>query len=159
MIRAEEAIQAEVAAFLDALRLPWVHPFNEFTAHDARTDRKGHRWSPAVVRSKRMGMKVGIPDVLIFRAHMWSQTLPDGILDYADRHGLAIELKSPGNYPTPEQKAWLERLQSEGWTTAVCRSLAQVVDVLSTCGLLRHPETGRPLDVDNARHGFITEAR
>jgi hypothetical protein len=148
MIRAEAALQVEIAAFLDALRLPWFHPANE---------RRCSAVQGALL--KRAGVKAGIPDVLIFRAHMWSQTLPDGILDYADRHGLAIELKSPGNYPTPEQRAWLERLQAEGWTTAVCRSLSQVVDVLHDCSMLQHPETGRPLDMDNARHGFITEAR
>ena len=148
MTRIEDAIQIEVAAFLDLLRLPWSHVGNE---------RQCSPITGAIL--KRKGVKKGIPDVLIFRAHMWSQTLPDGILDYADRHGLAIELKAPGNYPTAEQRAWLERLQTEGWTVAVCRSLSQVVDVLSTCGLLRHPETGRPLDVDNARYGFITEAR
>lgn len=148
MIRAEAAIQAEVAAFLDALRLPWFHPANE---------RRCSAVQGALL--KRAGVKAGVPDIIICRAHLWCRTMPDGILDYADRHGLAIELKAPGNYPTAEQRAWLERLQAEGWTTAVCRSLSQVVDVLHDCGMLRHPETGRPLDVDNARHGFITERR
>lgn len=145
----EDAIQIEVAAFLDILQLPAFHVPNE------------RHCSPAAgAILKRKGVKAGVPDVIICRAHVIVIPAADGEPAHnLIRHGLAIELKAPGNYPTPEQKAWLERLQSEGWTTAVCRSLSQVVDVLVTCGLLRHPETGRPLDVDNARHGFITEAR
>ena len=149
MIRAEDAIQVEVAALLDALRLPAFHVPNE------------RRCSPAQgAILKRRGVKAGVPDIIICRAHAVMNGSPAHEADcYHQRHGLAIELKSPGNYPTAEQRAWLERLQSEGWTTAVCRSLSQVVDVLHDCSMLQHPETGRPLDVDNARHGFITEVR
>jgi hypothetical protein len=149
MNRTEDAIQIEVMAFLDLLQLPAFHVPNE------------RRCSPAQgAILKRRGVKAGVPDIIICRAHAVMNGSPAHEADcYHQRHGLAIELKSPGNYPTAEQRAWLERLQAEGWTTAVCRSLSQVVDVLSTCGLLRHPETGRPLGVDNARHGFITEAR
>ena len=149
MTRVEYAIQVEVAALLDALRLPWLHVPNE------------RHCSPALgARLKAQGVKAGVPDIIICRAHRVGPA--DGshnIVLPPNRHGLAIELKAPGNYPTPEQRAWLERLEAEGWTTAVCRSLSQVVDVLHDCDLLRHPESGKPLDIDNARHGFITEAR
>lgn len=149
MTRVEEAIQIEVAAFLDALRLPAFHVPNE------------RHCSPALgLRLKRQGVKAGVPDLIICRVHViLGAPGVDEPAHHTIRHGLAIELKAPGNYPTAEQRAWLARLQAERWSTAVCRSLSQVVDVLHDCDMLRHPETGRPLDIDNARHGFITEAK
>jgi hypothetical protein len=147
--RTEDAIQVDVAAFLDSLRLPWFHPANE------------RRCSPAQgAMLKRRGVKAGVPDIIICRAHAVMNGSPAHEADcYHQRHGLAIELKAPGNGPSPAQREWLDRLRSEGWIVAVCRSLSQVVDVLESCGLLIHPESGKPLDLNNAKHGYMTEAR
>jgi len=149
MTRVEDAIQIEVAAFLDLLRLPWFHPANE------------RHCSPAAgAILKRKGVKAGVLDVIICRAHIIVIPAADGEPAHnLIRHGLAIELKAPGNGPSPEQREWLERFRAEGWTTAVCRSLSQVVDVLESCGLLIHPKSGKPLDLNNAKHGYMTEAR
>ena len=147
--RPEDAIQIEVAALLDLLELPWFHVPNE---------RQCSPITGAIL--KRKGVRAGVPDVIIPRAHV--VVVPGAAGEPAAnliRHGLAIELKSPGNYPTPEQRAWLARFEAESWSTAVCRSLSQVVDVLESCDLLRHPRSGRPLDLHNAKLGYVTEAK
>lgn len=149
MNRTEDAIQIEVMAFLDLLRLPAYHVPNE---------RQCSPITGAIL--KRKGVRPGVPDVIICRAHVIVIPAADGEPAHnLIRHGLAIEMKAPGNGPSPAQREWLDRLRSEGWTVAVCRSLSQVVDVLSTCGLLIHPESGKPLDLNNAKHGYMTEAR
>lgn len=149
MTRVEETVQIEVASFLDCLGLPWCHVPNE------------RHCSPALgLRLKRQGVKAGIPDCLIFRAHVIvTPGGPDKPASNLIRHGLAIELKAPGNYPTPEQRAWLRTFADEGWTARVCKSVPEVVAVLDDAGLLVHPRTGKPLDPAYAAMGLLREAR
>lgn len=59
--------------------------------------------------AKRMGIKAGCPDVLIFDRHKFCS-------------GLAIELKVPPNKCTAKQIEFLERLGNIGWRYRVCYS-------------------------------------
>ena len=59
------------------------------------------------MKAKRAGMKKGYPDIF----------LPVARGDY---HGLFIELKVKGNYPTKEQKWWLNELKKQGYKACVC---------------------------------------
>jgi hypothetical protein len=54
------------------------------------------------VKAKRAGMKRGFPDI----------SLPIARGQY---HGLFIELKKPGEYPTAEQKEWCRALRGQGY--------------------------------------------
>lgn len=56
---------------------------------------------------KRMGVKAGVPDLVL--------PVPRG--GYA---GLYIELKVGKNKPTENQERWLERLMQQGYRTKVC---------------------------------------
>ena len=68
-------------------------------------------------RRKRMGVKKGVPDLV----------LPVARGPY---HGLYIELKRPSGKPTEEQLWWLERLKSQGYVAVVCRGWEKARDVL-----------------------------
>lgn len=141
MTRPEYALQCAVAALLDALQLPWFHVPNE------------RRCTPAQgARLKAQGVKAGVPDIIICRAHHWTD-------DPTLRHGVAIELKAPGNYPTEAQHDWLRRFAEEGWTARVCKSMPEIVAVLDDAGLLVHPQTGKRLDPTYAAMGLLREAR
>lgn len=60
-------------------------------------------------RLKSMGVKPGVPDVLL--------PVPSrSIVNYA---GLAIELKAGNNKPTDHQLWWLAELRVTGWYTVV----------------------------------------
>lgn len=94
----EDRFQIAVAKYLDYLGLCWAHPPNG-----------GKRNMFEAVKFKRMGVKAGLPDVLIFEPN--------------DQHcGLAIELKVGKNGQTPNQKAWQAMLEERGWRYAVCKS-------------------------------------
>lgn len=70
----------------------------------------GTRTSPGVARKMvAEGVKKGVPDVC----------LPIARGKYI---GLWIEMKSPGSYPRPEQKHWLQSLKKQGHFTAICHS-------------------------------------
>lgn len=65
----------------------------------------------------------GFPDICIFR------TTKQGL------KGVAIELKvkyasGQKNYPTKEQKQWLERLKKEGWACYVCYSFDEFEQII-----------------------------
>lgn len=66
-----------------------------------------------------MGVRKGMPDVMVFECRMVKQQAPLPILEHC---GLAIELKVKPNKPTPEQLEILEHLSVRGWLTAVCYS-------------------------------------
>lgn len=63
---------------------------------------------------KAMGVKKGVAD--------WICPFPS-----AAARGLAIELKAPNGKPTPEQIAFLQLAQSNGWICAVCTTLDEFV--------------------------------
>jgi hypothetical protein len=101
--KSEDTIQIEVAAWLDA-KLPhdwrWYHPPNG-----------GFRKKSTAGRFKAMGLKPGIPDVVILRA--------DGAPIY-------IELKSFGGILSPPQREFRDWCHRSGQPYFVARSRAEV---------------------------------
>jgi hypothetical protein len=59
------------------------------------------------VMLKRMGLRPGTPDLMIFE--------PRG-----SYHGLFVELKMPGNYPSDEQKSFKAELEARFYASAIC---------------------------------------
>ena len=76
-------------------------------------------------KQKRLGVKPGVPDILIF----------DRPPLYPENVGVAIELKrQKGGRDTPEQTAWLEHLKATGWAVAVCRGAMEAIRFLQELG-------------------------
>ena len=81
------------------------------------------------VKQKRLRVKPGVPDFLIF----------DKPPAYPDNVGTAIELKRrKGGRVTPEQSAWLCILRERGWAVAVCQGAMEAIDFLVTLGYGRN---------------------
>ena len=112
----EEDIHRQVAAWLDLCLAPevvWFHPANG--------ERRG---KAAAGKLKAMGVKPGIPDLLFIHAQQtW-----------------AIELKRPGEYPSPVQRDVHERMRAAGAMVAVAHSLDEVRAQLAAWGI---PTLGR----------------
>lgn len=125
-MRREDALQKAVARLLDTLGLTWFHPANG-EARNAITGAK----------LKGMGVKAGVPDVMIFDA------FPEPVNDDIERHlneirgtwyfGLAIELKAGKNKPTASQLEWHDRLRKCGWRVEIVYSIDEAIDVLREC--------------------------
>jgi hypothetical protein len=78
----------------------------------------GTRTTPQI--AKRMvaeGVRKGVPDVLLPIAR-------------GEFHGLWIEMKSPGNYPKPDQREWLKALALEGHYTACCHDWQEAAEII-----------------------------
>ena len=103
----EDALQTSVALYLDLRRLLWCHVPNG-----------GYRRKKEAARLKGMGVKPGVPDVLIFEPWLDRETGEVGF-------GLAIELKVGRNKTTRHQDQWLAALRRRGWKTTVARSLSE----------------------------------
>ena len=71
---------------------------------------------------KRMGLRAGMPDLMIFRPKFKA----NGNMMYC---GIAIELKVGRNKPTDLQKECLQALEEAGWLTGVCYSLDEVQEL------------------------------
>ena len=109
----ENDLQQAVAKVLDHSGLTWQHSPNEGQRH------------PAVgAKLKRHGMKAGFPDVAIYDPFEFA---------YTEWNGLAIELKVGKNKPTQSQLIWHHKLRGCGWRVEVCRTLDEVLYVLSKC--------------------------
>ena len=102
----EDDLQAAVAELLDMLGWLYCHVPNG-----------GKRNLREAARLKRMGVKAGIPDVLIFEPTIHG-------------HGLAIELKVKPNRVTPEQLATMKALGERGWAWQPCYSMSDVMEAL-----------------------------
>lgn len=109
----EDDEQRAVADFLDRIGVLWCHVPNELGQN--RNYRRA-AWL------KSMGVKSGVPDILIFDP-------PPGVENYV---GTAIELKRASKYTkaTEKQKSWLEALRARGWAVAVCRGAGEAIDFL-----------------------------
>jgi len=68
-------------------------------------------------RMKETGYKSGFPDIFIYK--------PNG-----KYHGLAIELKVKGNYPSPNQKKVLSILNDSGYRAEVCTGLDEAIEII-----------------------------
>ena len=108
----EDKLQRAVAELLDHLGWLWWHTPNSAI-------RRGQSHSNVI----SLGVKRGVPDVLIFER--WH----DPRLEHTIGFGVAIELKVGKNTTTKEQDQMLAELRRRGWLTAVCRSLDEVIEV------------------------------
>ncbi len=116
----EDGLTFAVADYLDLQGWLYTH----FPAGEYRPVKVG-------AKLKRMGLKRGVPDMLIFEP--WHSPKPE--LGYRrGGFGVVIELKAPGKYPAPKQREWLAALKARGWSVHVCRSLQEVIDV---CAVIR----------------------
>lgn len=69
-------------------------------------------------RLKRMGVKAGVPDLV----------LPVSV---GEHHGLYIEMKAPNGRVSEAQKWWLKELTAQGYLAAVCYGWKQATDCLA----------------------------
>jgi hypothetical protein len=70
------------------------------------------------MRAKRMGLKAGIPDLML--------PIPKG-----DYNGLYIELKTQIGRVSKVQNKWLTYLQNQGYQAIVCRSVKDAVQAVA----------------------------
>lgn len=110
----EHVEQAHLARWLDFRGVLFCHVGN------------GEARSPAAgAKLKRMGVKSGVPDLLIFTP----PKDPD-----AHWRGVAIELKTKSGTVSGNQKAWLRRLEDSGWLVRVCRGSQDAIHWLQSLG-------------------------
>ena len=95
----------------------------------------GTRNMREAVKFKSMGVKAGVPDLI----------LPVARNKY---HSLAIELKAGKNKPTEFQLQWHEFLRKEGWYVAVCYSWEEAL--YATLIYLQRNPKDFGIDIDNA---------
>ena len=69
------------------------------------------------MKAKRTGYVAGFPDLFIYE--------PKGGFN-----GLAIELKVKGNYASPKQKAWIQKLKDRGYMAEVCTGFDQAKKII-----------------------------
>lgn len=103
----------QVAAWLD-----WSLPKECIWWH---TPNGGKRNAREAARLKRMGVKAGVPDIVIFR----------GCTPYF------IELKSPKGRETPTQITMNNDLRSNGIEVALCKSLDEVITQLKLWEIIK----------------------
>ncbi len=118
----EDQLSYSVADYLD--HQPWL--FTHFPAGEYRPVKVG-------AKLKKMGLKRGVPDYLIFE--QWCEIRGTEPYGFEVRgFGVAIELKSPKGVPTKYQREWLGALKARGWSTHICRTIHEVHDA---CEVLR----------------------
>lgn len=88
------------------------------TVIPVHVENEGKRTPMAARISRGMGLKAGVPDILIFKrtSHF---------------NGLAIELKVWPNNVTPEQEYFLKHLEDNGWLTAVAYGIKEVDKIVT----------------------------
>lgn len=134
----EDAEQRALAVWLNVKGLLWVHVPNG-----------GHRAMSEARRFKQLGVKAGVPDILIFdppsycssacaeargcercaRMPDWGEGCPEPPV------GTAIELKrKKGGRVTEEQADWLVALRNRRWAAQVCHGAQEAIDWLLILG-------------------------
>lgn len=108
----ERAEQVAVFQWIDASIGKYPALLNAFHPPNG-----GHRHIGVARKMKAEGVKRGVPDIiLLYPSHLF--------------HGLAIEMKIKGNYPTKEQKEWMARLKRVGYQVNLCYSAEEAIFVL-----------------------------
>lgn len=102
----ESDFQITLAQYLDSLGVLWYHCPNG-----------GTRNYKEAARLKREGVKSGVPDVTICEAR-------HGF------HGFYLELKVKYNSTSDNQIEFLQRLEANGYKTAVTKSLDEAIDLI-----------------------------
>ena len=115
VFQTEDSIHKAIVAYLRA-----VLPDDSIIMH-ARNEgnRGGRKGLIDGARGAEMAVKPGWPDLLI----------------YVEGDGFAIEVKRPGQYLSPVQKAVAQELAKQGIPHAVCRSVEDVRDLLAHWGV------------------------
>jgi hypothetical protein len=118
LLPTEEEEQELLAEKLDEIGVDWFHPPNG-----------GFRNITTARRLRKMGVKPGVPDIIII-------TPPPA---FPDLSGTVIELKRQdgGDGASDYQKDWLERFDRYKWYTAVCPGYHAAVEVLKQCGYVK----------------------
>jgi len=131
----EEQELKVIAEWLDLHGLLWCHVPNE-----------GQHKVQYRVKQMAMGVKPGVPDILIFT--------PPRAGTYV---GTAIELKraDKSNRPTKRQKEWLVKLSELGWYTAVCYGADEAIRLLEKLGYRRGGSSEK--DCDRNRSHTVSE--
>ena len=110
----EEQEQLALVQWLELHKVKFTHVPNE-----------GRHKVQYRVKQKQLGVKPGIPDILIFDP---PPACPENV-------GTAIELKRrKGGRVTPEQSAWLCILKDRGWAVAVCQGAMEAIEFLESLG-------------------------
>lgn len=77
---------------------------------------------------KRMGVRPGVPDILIF----------DSPPNYPMQKGAALEMKClSGGTVSPEQQDWLDYFNSNGWMAGVAKGLDGALALLRNWGYIK----------------------
>lgn len=105
----ETAEHIKLASFLDAVGAHWCHVPNG-----------GSRNVVEATKLKRMGVKPGVPDILIF----------DRPPLQPEACGIAIELKAIRGKLREAQTFWLNGLRERGWLAYVCYSAQEAKELL-----------------------------
>lgn len=104
----EDDFQRAFAKYLDMKGVIYIHPPNG-----------GSRNIIEATKLKKMGVKSGVPDILIFNRKK----------GYS---GLAIELKVGYNKPSDNQLEFMKQLDEEGWLCIVSYSLDECIEVVDS---------------------------
>jgi len=104
----EDHFQMSVCKLLDALNMDWFHCPNG-----------GKRDIMTGSLLKKMGVKAGVPDVIII-----NQTRTGS-------NGLAIELKVGKNRTTESQEYWRGKFLLNNWSYEVVYSMDEVISLMS----------------------------
>lgn len=118
----EDQLSFATAQYLDLRGLLYTH----FPAGEHRHARTG-------AKLKRMGLKRGVPDYLVFRQFVDAWSDGRDWVGWEHYVGLAIELKSPKGRQTKDQKRWQAGLEDTGWRYEICRTIEDVVRVVEDC--------------------------
>jgi hypothetical protein len=118
----ESEEQKAVAEYLDRRKLLWCHvPNGAGILGGKLTGSRIYKLNEL----KAMGVKKGVPDVLIFSP---SPRFPAAT-------GAAVELKrKKDGRVSPEQAVWLADLKAQGWLTAVCKGASEAIKQLQEWG-------------------------
>ena len=112
--------QIWITHHLDRLGLTYFHVPNG-----------GHRRIQTASLLKKMGVKSGVPDLIILEP-------PPA---HPDAKGLVMEVKrSKGGSLSRNQEDWLERFKGAGWIAIVCKGAEDAYEQLQTLGY--GPEAG-----------------
>jgi hypothetical protein len=107
----------QLAEYLDWLNVVWFHCPNE-----------GRRDIRTAVNLKRMGLKAGVPDILILHRVPGNPNI----------RGIAIEMKrEKGGVVSLAQAQFMAKLNEQGWATHVAKGFEDAVAFLRRIGLVR----------------------
>lgn len=124
----EDAMQIAVANYIRCQypKVFWFHCPNG-----------GKRNKIEAAKLKKMGVRRGVPDVLIFQTaffpdviNIYDHEVIKKVVKSNKYYGLAIELKVKPNNPTKEQWECLEKFEELDFKTAVCYSFDEAQKII-----------------------------